>query len=78
MTEYVTFSVSGKGRFPFDMLRHDQCYPNDTHNIDVVDQYRTIRCCMTANTPMQGPTEARWASFGWVVTDIRRCPANAN
>ena len=63
----VTFTVRGKGQFPFDMLRYDTCWPKfespDVPALTRTDEERSLT--------MQGlrePTEDRWRSFGWRVT----------
>ena len=66
----TTFRVRGKGPFPLDMLRYDQCWPhtpldvenmNETHERDIViakaHPYRT-----GGNLTVE-----RWNSFGWAV-----------
>ena len=75
---FYQFSVMGKGRFPFDMLRYDQCFPmsgEDAESLEVnaastsVEAYtaiRTVRLCVVSHRNFQ-PTEGRWASFGWPV-----------
>lgn len=64
----ISFMVEGKGKFPFDMLRYDQCFPCDgwsAHNISVdTPDLRTVKLICISST---GITAARWASFGWYV-----------
>ena len=61
------FYVSGRGDFPVDMLRYDQCWPLGP--TDAAMLYPTVRdhrfAAIASNTP---PTPERWRSFGWVVT----------
>ena len=64
----ITFTVMGKGKFPHDMLRYDQCFPCDgisVHNIetDTVAE-RPVKLVSIAST---GITSLRWASFNWHV-----------
>jgi len=71
---YTLFTVTGRGIFPFDMLRYDTCYPRhpeDAQRLVHQDQ-RTVQLVMTTRTKDRRPTEGRWASFGWTVTDITK------
>lgn len=70
-----TFTVSGSGAFPVDMLRYDQCWPKTTFDatgilLEPGDQgYRTRRRAITLQSDArQAPTVGRWTSFGWAVT----------
>ena len=68
MSEHIIYTVQGKGRFPIDMLRHDQCYPMDGESAEALltpekaEDYRTMR-----QVRLAGPrcTVGRWNSFGW-------------
>lgn len=66
----ITFTVMGKGKFPHDMLRYDQCFPCDgisVHNIEAdTVAVRPVKLVSIAST---GITSLRWASFGWYVTE---------
>ena len=72
------FPVSGSGPFPYDMLRYDLCYPDGSddasqlapHNVE----QRQITLVRSAGTSL--PAIDRWASFGWVVTNIEQLPSN--
>jgi len=59
--------VTGRGRFPFDMLRYDNCVPVEGINQLTEREERTIRLRRFSQdgTPA---TAARWNSFGWGVT----------
>lgn len=69
------FKVSGHGAFPIDMLRYDCSYPIDSQNLDGIvachcdrewyDSTRTVSL-----QSHREPTIARWASFGWVATQV--------
>jgi hypothetical protein len=64
------FIVRGRGRFPFDMLRYDQCWPRHERDSTLIDSHtnhpRTEwEVEMMSNTKL--PTAARWKSFGWEV-----------
>ena len=73
-----TFTVTGDGVFPFDMLRHDLCYPKterDSHTIERT----TLRLRAAAGHELpyritlvssKAPTEERWGSFGWAVESV--------
>ena len=68
--EPARFTVRGKGNFPVDMLRHDQCWPvdGDIFAINTPRKQETgLRLCALKRRLI---TPARWRSFGWVVTDI--------
>lgn len=63
--------VSGKGRFPIDMLRYDNCTPAkecDAHMIALVDTSTAAQIRLYRYSP-EGTkaTEARWKSYGWSV-----------
>lgn len=70
-----TFEVMGKGEFPFDMLRYDQCWPVDGDSAAQIPNYvvagvpnrevRTIRF-----NSLKRPTIDRWSSFLWGCKEI--------
>ena len=63
----LTFSyeVTGSGAFPTDMLRYDQCYPDDTNSANnMLDEKRSRTCIMRS---LKRPTVGRWNSFMWGV-----------
>lgn len=67
----VNFEVSGRGRFPFDMLRYDRCWPTKEFEISKLGGY----LAETTTISMAGysqPTVDRWKSFGWLVSNIRK------
>lgn len=72
----VTFTVKGHRHFPVDMLRYDSCHPADPEAVDGILEdtpaAREVRLNLIAFSKDVGPTTARWASFGWQVTDVRR------
>lgn len=63
-------TVTGRGQFPYDMLRYDACWPRmgeDAYAIPrperkegVREDHREIQLLS-----YKLPTVARWASFGW-------------
>ena len=72
-----TFTVVGRGKFPMDMLRYDECYPRtgaDAENIAPVD--RPVAREVVLNTVQDRkhwqPTVGRWQSFGWSVVPTLR------
>jgi hypothetical protein len=72
------FTVKGRGTFPADMLRHDHCWPVDgAINHVTYPQTSYPRVDVTVTLCAQSArriTPARWASFGWIVTDIDGLP----
>ena len=79
MKSIITFTVSGNGDFPLDMLRYDSCFPlttDDASNISrprderLSDTHRSVRLSIPAECNRNYPSEGRWSSFGWVVTDV--------
>lgn len=67
----ITFTVMGKGRFPHDMLRYDQCFPCDgisVHNIET-DKCPVVRPVKLVSIASGGITSLRWASFNWYVAE---------
>lgn len=73
MKYYQTFTVKGRGTFPFDMLRYDCCHPRDSADVDEMLSYRDVDRYVTLKRYVQGPknqpTLARWLSFGWKVVE---------
>jgi hypothetical protein len=62
------FTVSGKGMFPTDMLRYDECFPRDPQSVmNIEPESRCHRPVHLGTHRYGGPTKERWASFGWVV-----------
>lgn len=71
--QVTSFEVEGKGMFPFDMLRYDQCFPVDgsgVHNMNInTPDLRSVR--LISVLP-HGLSLTRWQSFGWWVTSAKR------
>jgi len=68
------YEVEGKGRFPLDMLRYDQCWPADPSSVGLIDNdVRKHRVVKLRGLKM--PTTPRWVSFLWSVRrdTIRPC-----
>lgn len=61
-----TFTVTGRGEFPHDMLRYDSCWPYSIS--DAARMAGTERRTIKLQTgQLNSPTVARWDSFGWKV-----------
>ena len=69
----VRFQVTGAGRFPLDMLRHDRCCPERERDANLLDRdyQRTINLLRFTTAGGSGPNSERWKSFGWIVHDLR-------
>lgn len=67
----MRFTVTGKGRFPLDMLRYDSCFPatqGDVCNLTPRDrQPRTVTLEHRGANKDWKPTAARWQSLGYTV-----------
>jgi hypothetical protein len=71
--EPETFTVTGYGRFPLDMLRYDRCTPARQEDVRKIED--TLRRYAAAPAVIELRRHAdrcietrRWASFGWTVT----------
>lgn len=72
-----SYQVTGRGRFPVDMLRYDGAFPHQSGDARKIEQsldwhrpgteVYTIR--LRSHT--QTPTVERWRTFGWTVEPIR-------
>ena len=78
MAKFYTFKATGSGEFPVDMLRYDGCYPRTTEDacnlkLGELDRKgkRTVELVMVVDSKDRMPTERRWESFGWSVSDMR-------
>ena len=74
----ICFEVEGRGEFPLDMLRYDQCHPARADDAAVIGYTRTERTLrgngasrvrLTHYAPRRSwlPTSGRWSSFLWSV-----------
>jgi hypothetical protein len=61
---FFKYSVSGRGRFPDDMLRYDGVTVDVAFASLVEEGIRELRTIMVTG---RGCTPARWSSFGWSV-----------
>jgi hypothetical protein len=65
------FTVMGRGEFPLDMLRYDQCHPYRSEDAAAIgynsryDDPSQIRTVVLVTTSPNSPTPARWSSFLW-------------
>lgn len=63
------FYVRGRGDFPFDMLRHDQCWPVSGEDAAKLSPNMTAANFLELRTvhlrSIQAPTTLRWSSFMW-------------
>jgi hypothetical protein len=60
------FTVEGRGAFPLDMLRYDNCWPSTGQ--DVVNmESRELRKIRLSTVGPSSPTVGRWESFMWYV-----------
>lgn len=75
-----TYTVTGMGVFPYDMLRYDRAWPADETTTIYIEQRRRPNLAPDHNAEprsvrlkgLSEPTEGRWESFGWTVTDFKR------
>lgn len=69
---YHTFLVTGRGEFPFDMLRYDSCFPVDAGTPGLYSvsnrNVRAIKMASWQRNKYWAPTTGRWSSFGWSVS----------
>jgi hypothetical protein len=68
----AAFTVTGRGDFPWDMLRHDRCFPATTADAMKLERpdSPTQRAIRLVASQLADITPARWESFGWKVHDI--------
>jgi hypothetical protein len=73
MKYYQTFTVTGSGHFPLDMLRYDHCWPSQQSEIylmNIASQTRRIQMARRVDGKSVMPTTGRWESFGWQVSAV--------
>ena len=58
-------TVSGRGVFPMDMLRHDEAWPADTYSAFEIQDTKSNVGGRSVVLFSRNPTMARWHSFGW-------------
>lgn len=72
-TYYTTFTVSGIGYFPMDMLRYDACFPLRPSDVESISDARSMEKRTEVQLRHVGvtsdwqPTNERWQSFWWSV-----------
>jgi hypothetical protein len=68
----IVFTVTGRGEFPFDMLRYDQCYPvgpTDAAMLAYDNRKKTREITLARRRNL--PAVQRWVSFGWACSGGR-------
>lgn len=70
--EYISV-VRGTGRFPYDMLRYDECaiHPDDITTAAIEDELSVFEVRII-HLGHKGLTERRWLSFGWHIKNTKR------
>ena len=68
------YKVTGKRAFPLDMLRHDRAFPADGDAVQAIylatqPGNRVSRMVLLCGELT--PTEGRWSSFGWEVSEAK-------
>lgn len=70
----ITFTVTGSGRFPLDMLRYDACYPVTSSDVQRIEDTSDVRAGNVEGIRLAHvgertwlPTDGRWRSFLWSV-----------
>lgn len=71
-TNLHSFTVEGTGRFPFDMLRYDSCWPAsqiDVTRMTDADYSGTRRVNLHSH---KAPSPERWDSFRWTILEHQK------
>lgn len=71
----IRFKVAGRGHFPVDMLRYDECFPFNGQAVTAIEHFVRYPSAGAGEpsrevelvTMSRQPTDARWLSFGWSV-----------
>lgn len=68
------FTATGRGAFPVDMLRYDQCFPSRESDSRVMADEdecgnREVRLAVHTTRRSWQPTRQRWLSFLWSASD---------
>ena len=70
----IEFRAEGRGSFPIDMLRYDNCRPrSEADSATISASYFPRASKRTFFVTLVGsrrPTEGRWESFGWKISRI--------
>jgi len=69
------YEVEGTGSFPYDMLRHDACWPARSEDAAELDDFhmpreKRVRCRRVRLRGFSEPTRERWSSFLWSVDPL--------
>lgn len=74
------FRVRGSYPFPLDMLRYDSCFPADERDSNLLRTACTdygvmtvIEITLATHRPDVSPSNDRWKSYGWEVTQEELC-----
>jgi len=70
MANHFIFRVSGRGEFPVDMLRRDECYPYRTEDAMIILGGATAPKRVGVFVSPRPPLIDRWDSFGWNVEQV--------
>lgn len=81
---YAVLGNNEHAQFPIDMLRYDAAFPAQGADASAItasversgNSNRPIELCHYSSDKNWSPSAARWASFGWLVTEVQR-PARA-
>jgi hypothetical protein len=67
------FYATGRGTFPFDMLRHDCCWPADSESAYLIvgDRGPNRNDYSVLIRSYREPTIDRWSSFGWSIGTVK-------
>src|SRR5690606_20481075 len=64
---HYEYYVTGRGAFPFDMLRFDQAWPATTDDAIGLSRTDNVHIRSIRLMSCKPPTIERWESFGWSV-----------
>jgi hypothetical protein len=71
VTNMARYTVTGRTRFPIDMLRYDCSWPNSSESASKIagtfGSHGVGEVTIGLSSDKK-PTPARWASFGWRVS----------
>lgn len=73
----ITYTVTGFGQFPIDMLRYDRSFPADQTQSSLITRTFhdaagswSIKLSLYGDNRSSGPNTARWKSFICAVKDV--------
>ena len=64
----IKFCVEGRGRFPYSMLHHDQCWPSSSIDAEKLSVVKKRFIYLSTNQAIVSLRE--WNKFSWRVTDM--------